>query len=822
MYADLRHALRTLAASPGFSAVAILTLALTIGATTAIFSVIDGVLLRAAPVVELDRVVIVWETDRRTATTREPGSVPDFLDYQRDARTLSAVEGVIGGEVNFAPPSGEPVRLASLTVSRGLLPMLGLAPIAGRQFTAEEDRAGGPPVAIISESLWTRSLGRAPGVIGTVIRLDERPYTVVGVMPDQTDFGMLQILTAADYSRGYADRGGRATADVWLPLQADVQELPRSTHPILMLGRLAPGASVDSAQAELTRLSAALERAYPENDARGAFVEPLDDVVYGKSRPALLMLWGAVGLVLLIGCVNVANLVLVRGRSRSREVAVRLALGAGASRLARQFLIENLVVTLTGAALGVALAAVALTTLVAVAPPDVPRLEAVAIDLRVLGVTLALAIATGLAFGLVPLVQAWRLDPQATLKSEGQHGTSSGHARRRTNRALAMAELALAVMLVIGATLLVRSFSAVLGVETGFRTSGVVKAEYQLPASRYPFEFSKWPNLPEIQGFTARVLRRASELPGVEAAAVAGAHPLDPGFTNSFQIVGREAESRSFPEISIRSVTPGYFAVTGLPLVAGRLLADGDTGDATRALVINQAAASRFFASREPVGAQIRFWGVTWTIVGVVGNEKFQGVTEADPIAAYAPVAQSPTRGTSVLIARTKGSPSALGQALAGVVREQDPALAVFGVETLDQTLLRSVGERRFAMILLALFAGLALVLAVIGVHGVLSYGVAERRRELGIRVALGAATRQITWLVVGEGLLVGSVGVAAGIAGALVTTRALSSLLFGVTATDAATYVLVALALTVVALSSTWLPARRAARVDPSQLLRE
>jgi len=822
MRADIRHAIRTLAASPGFAAVAIITLALAIGATTAIFSVIDGVLLRAAPVAGLDRVVMVWETDRRTGTTREPGSVPDFLDYQRDGRALSAIEGVIGGEVNFAPASGEPVRLASLTVSRGLLPMLGLTPIAGRHFTAEEDRAGGPEVAIISESLWTRSLGRAPHVLGSTIRLDERPYTVVGVMGDQADFGMLQILSAADYSRGYADSGARANADLWLPLKPDVRALPRSTHPILLMGRLAPGATVASAQSELTRLSAALERAYPENQERGAFIEPLDEVVYGKARPALLMLWGAVGLVLLIGCVNVANLVLVRGRSRSREVAVRLALGAGVARLARQFLIENLLITLSGAALGVALAATALRALVALAPANVPRLEAVTLDLRVLGLTLAIAVATGLVFGLVPLVQAWRLDPQATLKSEGQHGTSGGHARRRTHRVLAMAELALAATLVIGATLLVRSFSEVLGVDTGFRTAGVVKAEYQLPASRYPFEFSRWPNLPEIQDFTTRLLRRASELPGVEAAAVSGAHPLDPGFTNSFQIVGREAESRNFPEISVRTVTPGYFAVTRLPLHSGRLLADGDTGTAARVLVINQAAASRFFASREPVGAGIRFWGITWTVIGVVGNEKFQGVTEADPIAAYAPFAQAPTRGTSVLMVRTTGNPATLGPALAGIVREMDPALAVYGVETLDQTLLRSVGERRFAMILLTLFAGLALVLAVVGVHGVLSYGVAERRRELGIRVALGAATRQITWLVVGEGLIVGVIGIGAGLAGALVMTRALSSMLFGITSTDAVTYIVVAGALTLVSLASTWLPARRAARVDPSQLLRE
>jgi putative ABC transport system permease protein len=359
-------------------------------------------------------------------------------------------------------------------------------------------------------------------------------------------------------------------------------------------------------------------------------------------------------------------------------------------------------------------------------------------------------------------------------------------------------------------------------VDAGFHTTGVIKAEYQLPASRYPVDFAKWPNLVEIHAFTNRLLQRASQLPGVDAVAVSGTHPLDPGFTNSFQVVGREAESENWPELSIRSVTPGYFRVTGLSLSRGRLIGDSDGTTTPPVLVINQAAAARFFDGSEPLGARIRFWGVTWTIVGVVANEKFQGLTEADPIAAYAPFAQAPTRGTGVLLVRAAGDPVAMEAAIGAVVREIDPALAVFGVEPLDDTLQRSVGQRRFAMILLTLFAGLALMLAVIGVHGVLSYGVTERRRELGIRVALGAAARQITWLVVREGLLLTAAGIAAGIGGALIASRALSSLLFGVGATDAATYVAVAAALAGVALTATLLPARRATQVDPAQLLRD
>ena len=822
MGADLRHALRAMRAQPGFAAVSIATLALSIGATTAIFSVIDGVLLRATPVADLQRLVMVWQTDRHTGTTREPASIPDYLDLRRQARTLSAAEGLIGGEVNYATPQGEPERLATLTVSHGLLPMLGIAPVAGRTFTPGEDRAGGPRVALVSESLWARSLGGSADVLGRTIHLDEQAYTVVGVMPDRADFGMLQILDAADYSRGYADRGDRAAADLWLPLQPDVEALPRSTHPLLVVGRLAPGASVAAAQDELARLAAGLEKAYPENDGRGAFVEPLDRVVFGASRPALLLLWGAVCLVLLIGCANVANLLLVRGRARAREVAVRRALGAGVRRLARQFLVETLLMTLSGAALGVVLARVALQALLAIAPPAVPRLEAVSLDLRVLGLTLVLAVLTGLVFGLVPLVQAWRLDLQATLKSEGGHGGSAGRGRRLANRALATAELALAVVLVIGATLLARSFAGIMQVDTGFRAGGVVKAEYQLPDSRYPFTFAQWPDLPEIQGFTARLLSRAAGLPGVEAAAVSGTHPLDPGYTNSFEIVGREAESQTFPELSIRSVSPGYFRVTGLPLVRGRLLSDGDTSASPPAIAINAAAAARFFEGRQAVGARIRFWGVTWTVVGVVGNEKFRGITAGDPLAAYAPIAQSPTRGSGVLLVRTAGSPAPLLPALRAVVGEIDPALAVFGVEPLEATVRRSVGTERFAMILLSLLSGLALTLAVIGVHGVLSYAVADRRRELGVRAALGAGRGRLMRMVAGEGLVVAAAGIGAGVAAALVASRALASLLFGVSSTDPWTYAAVAAALTAVALAATVLPARRAASVDPGALLRE
>lgn len=817
MGADIRHAVRGLVTQPGVALAAMLTLALAIGAATAIFSVVDGVLLRAAPAAHLDRLVVVWETDRHTGTVREPASIPDAIDFRRDAWSLSALEGVIGAEAVLQPARGEPVRLAALHVTPGLLPAFGLGPLAGRGLTAGDVEPGAAPVVLISESLWARAFGRAAGVIGQTLRLDDQPRTIAGVMPDGSDFGMLQLLSAADYSRGYADRGDRATADVWLPLPLDPVAFPRSTHPVLLVGRLAEGASVEAAATELSRLADGLERAYPENDGRGVHVEPLGAVIFGRVRPVLLALWGAVGLLLVIACANVASLLLARARSRSREVAVRLALGAGTGRMARQFAVEGLALAIPAAACGVALAAITSRALVAMAPPDVPRLDAVTLDLRVLLVAVGLAVATGLVFGLVPLVHLRATTPHQALKGPG-----AGGSRRAAHGALVAVELALAVVLVSGAALLTRSVWHLLQVDPGFAAEGVLKVEYSLPESRYPVDFRRWPDLSEIHDFTTRLLAKAAALPGVDAVAVSGTHPLDPGFTNSFEVVGREAESASWPELSIRSVTPGYFRATGLALVSGRLLADTDTTRGAPVVVINQAAAARFFDGRDPIGARIRFWGTARTIVGVVANEKFKGLTAPDPLVAYAPFSQAPARGGGVLLARVQADPGSMAGSVAAVVREVDPQLAVFGVEPLAQTVGRSIGRQRFALVLLATFAAMAVALAVIGVHGVLGYLVAERRRELGIRAALGAGRGRIARLVVTEGLGMALVGIGAGMAAALASSRALASLLYGVTPTDLPTLAGTAAALTLVAAAATALPARRAGRVDPAALLRE
>jgi putative ABC transport system permease protein len=821
MWSDLRYASRAFQKTPALTIILILTLALGIGANTAIFSVVDAVLLRPTPLRNLDRLAMVWETDRNTGTTREPASYPDYLDFKSRARTFEQLAAVMAGELNLTPEHGDPVRLPVLNVSADALPMLGLQPIAGRGFTADEDRPGGPSVVLISESFWDRTFQRRPTAVGSVLRLDDRPYTIVGIMPTGADFGVLQILSSAAYSRGFADRGFKTDIDIWTPLQADPQQLPRSTHPLFVVGRLSPSTSIDAAQSELTAVAADLERAYPENAARGTHVEALDGVIFGPVRPALFMLLTAVALVLLVSCVNVANLLLARAAGRAQEVAVRSALGASQSRLLRQALAETLLIAITAALAGIVLAFIGVQLLASIAPADVPRLAFASVNLRVLLATFGISLLIAAAFALLPTIQGRRLNLHASL-ADGTGRVSAGPTRSRIRGGLVIAELALAVVLVCGAGLLIRSFWTLQQVNPGFVTERVLKAEYQLPASRYPANFRLWPDFKEQHAFNRALLVRAAALPGVLTAAIAGNHPLDPGFTNSFTVVGREAEARSWPEISIRRVSPGYFATVGLQLVRGRLLLDSDTTIGAPVALINASAAKRFFGDRDPLGAQIRFWGTARTIVGVVADEKFHGLAEPSPIGAYTPLSQTPSaNGAGVLIVRTAGNPSSLATAVTAAIHELDPGLAVFAVEPLGDTMSRSIGQRRFAMLLLGLFACVALLLAAIGIHGVLSYGVSQRRREIGIRMALGARRPDLVALVVRQGLRLAAVGLVVGFLGAFAFTRLLSTQLFGITNRDPLTLGAVAMLLGLVALTATVSPALRAASVDPVVTLR-
>ncbi len=820
LLSDLRFALRQFRTQPLFAVAAVLSLGLGIGLNAAVFSVVDSVLLRRTPIEDAARVMMVWETDRGSGTTREPASLPDYLDFRARTRQFQSLAAFMATERNLTPPAGDPIRLASLQVSSSFLPLVGVTTRLGRVFGAGDEQPGRERVAVISEALWARLFERRLDIVGQTIDLDDLPHEIVGVVADGSDFGIHQVLGSAAYARSFADRGLRVGVDVWTPLVADVEEWPRQTHPLFVLGRLAPSATAAAAQTELAAIAADLEQAFPENRGRGVFVEPLESVVFGPVRPALLVLWGAVALVLLVALVNVANLLLARGAARSREFAIRVSVGSSAWRLARQLVVETLVMTAAGALAGVALAFAVLRVLLAQAPANLPRLDSVSIDLRVLGITALAALVAGIVFGLVPALQALGVEPQTALTAEGGGRATGGVTAQRTRTALVVAEMALAVVLVTGAGLLIQTLWQIQQVDAGFSSAGVLKAEFQLPSSRYPADFRVFPDFKEQHAFNRALLEAARALPGVSAAAIAGNHPLDPGFTNSFGIVGRRDER--FPEISVRRVSPGYFDTVGLSVARGRALAESDQTAGTPVVLINETAARRLFGTRDPLGEQVSFWGVDRTIVGITRDERFQGVTEPSPIAVYVPLSQAPSAsGAGVLLLRTSLDPTTLATSATRVIHDRDPQLAVFGVEPLTDTFSRSIGEQRFATLLLGVFAAMALVLAAVGVHGVLNYSVARRTRELGIRMALGAAPGELRWAVIREGLVMAAAGLGVGLVASYALTRALGSLLYGVAPTDPLTLAVVSLVLVLVAVAASAIPARRATTIDPTEAMR-
>jgi putative ABC transport system permease protein len=593
-------------------------------------------------------------------------------------------------------------------------------------------------------------------------------------------------------------------------MRPTAEAYPRQTHPFLTLGRLAPGADPETAQEELSAIAADLEATYPENEARGVNLEAYSDVVFGPVRSALLLLLGAVALVLLVACANVANLLLAESSVRMREVAVRQAFGASDGLIRRQFLVESLLLTGLGTVAGVALAYGGLDLMVAFAPDDLPRLSSAELDLRVLAFTAGLGGAVAVLFGLLPSIQSRGLDLQGILKGQGSTRGTEGRAVRRYRSGLVVAEIALAVALVVGAGILVRSFWELQAVDLGFGTAGILKAEYELPSSQYS-------GLPEINDFHQRFLERARQIPGVEAAAVAAQHPLDPGFTNSFTIVGREAQSRDHPEIRTRFISPGYLDVVRLPLLEGRAIEDGDLPDGPKVGVINQTAASRYFGDAGAVGQEMRFWGQTWR---VMGDERFRGPDRENEPAIYVSTSQLPWPRVTVLLRSDLDAPALTVEA-GRILRELDPGLVLFDPVSLTSMLQESVSRPRFTATLLGLFAGLAMLLAMIGVYGVLNYAVVRRAPEVGIRLALGASRGDVFKEVVGEGLRVTALGAALGAAMALATSRLLQGLVFGISATDGTTYaVVIGLVLSAAVLASTF-PALRASRTNPVALLK-
>ena len=797
---DVRYALRALRKAPGFAAVAILTLALGIGANTAIFSVVNGVLLEALPFPRPDELVMIHQTSDGHPTTSSP---TNFYDWAEQSESFTAMAAMTRNSVNLTAPGADPERLRGALVSARFFSVLHVPALLGRTFNPDEDTFGGPNVVILHESLWRSRYNADARIVGSTITLDGQPHTVIGVVA--------------------AASAWPSRSDVWRPLRFDPASLPRMRGAIWLtvVGRLAPGATIDAAHAEMTTIARRLEEQYPNsNTGVGIALQPMREFLVGEMRTPLLVLLGAVGFVLLIACANVSNLMLVRATARETELAVRTALGAGRARLVRQLITESTVLALLGAAVGLVLAIWGTRALLRIAPSNIPRLDAVGVDAGVLLFTLGIALATGIVFGLIPAMHVARSDLNRTLK-EGGRGARGRSASGRTRSLLVVSEMALAVTLLTGAGLLIRSFRELMRVDPGFRVQNVASFTVSLPESKYE-------EVDRQRLFMDGLLERVAAIPGVRSVAGAQALPLSGlGFSLSFGVAGRpKAPPGQEPSSEIRVVTPGFFTTLGIPVVRGRTFRDHDRQGSARVVLMNEAAAARFFPDEDPLGRVIDFgWSrdsvrMGGEVVGIVGNVREQELAgEPDPM-FYVPYAQWPMDFFTIAM-RTDRELEAIIPLARRALREVDPELPMFEVQTAEQIVADSVARPRFYMILLGGFAAVALVLSGIGIYGVIAYLVAQRTHEIGVRMALGASSARVTRMVLGESLTIAGVGIAVGLAGAFLLTRLLSSLLFGVKPTDPLTFTAVALILGAIAILASWLPAMRAARLEPVMAMR-
>ena len=797
LWQDLKYAARTLRKNAGFTAVAVLTLALGIGANTAIFSVVNGVLLRPLPYPDRDRLVMVWERSSQTGQVQNVISPANFLDWRAQNRVFQQMS-VISWGVGTLTGQGEPESLRGRQVNAPFFEMLGARPALGRTFTEDDDRPGAPRVVVISDRLWKRRFGSDPGAVGRNITLNNETVTVVGVMP--ADFRFLS-------------EGG----DYWIPIQLNPAKDYRAQSGRYMraFAKLRPGVTIAQAQKEMDGIAARLSREYPAFDKDwGVTLVGLHEQMTGTVRPALLLLLAAVGFVLLIACANVANLALTRAMLRRREMAIRASLGAGAARLTRQLLTESLLLSLLGGAAGAALATWGVDLLLALGPQDIPRLQSVQVDGAALGFTLLVSLATGVLFGLAPAWHARRINFNQTLKEGGEKTEAGGH---RVRGAFVVAQVALSLVLLIGAGLLGRSFLRLQGTPTGFEPRNLLTMRVDLPGARYA-KHEK-----EIEFFSEAV-KRIAVLPGVEPAGGVVFLPFSDMLAGTdFTIVGRPAPAPGeAPITNVVVAMPTYFSTMHIPLRRGRLFSESDTAEAPRVFVVNESFARGFFPGRDAIGQRLVVdMGdtVPGEIVGVVSDIKQTALDESEKPTVYYTFSHLPI-GFMTLVVRSAAPRQQLA-AVSRVVRQLDPDLPLADVATMEELIADSVSQPRFHSLLILIFASVALLLAAVGLYGVLAYSVAQRTREIGIRMALGAAHGDILRLVVGQGLGLVALGLLIGLGTALGLTRFLSSFLFGVTPTDPVTYAGVALLLAAVALAASYIPARRAMRVDPMVALR-
>jgi putative ABC transport system permease protein len=815
--ADVRYALRALLRDARFTCVVILTLALGVGLNTAVFSVVDAVMLRGLPYPDAGRLVSLWEENTRqmpenistsgsplggqaSAARRITVAPANLVDYQNRSTAFGGLAGHAIAASNLIG-SGSPERLWGENVTANFFRLLGVSPVHGRDFLAEDDRPDAVPVVILTHESWQLRFGADVRILGRKILLDDRPFQVIGILPpgfqSPSQFGLaerIEFYVPAAYPRDL------------LANHAD--------HEIRVLGRLRPGVSVRSAQAELDLISAALARQFPASN-RGirAVVASLHDDLVRNVRTSLLILLGAVGLIVVITCVNVANLLLVRATSRQHETSVRFALGASRGRIVRQFLAESLLLSVAGCGAGVLLGTVMMRLLVLAAPPDIPRLDATTMDWRVFAVSAVVAALSGIAFGLLPAWQASRARPAGSLKGMGR--VSGGRSPLRWRAALTVAEVSISLVLLVAAGLLLKSFVTVVGVDLGFRTDNVLAANINLPEMRY-----RTPD--QRLQFFEQLEQRITGLPGVQAIAFANRMPMRGGWSSG---VFLESRGDRVYESDFQAVSPGYFSTLGISLVRGRLLAPGDRDGQPAVAVVNQAFARQLFPNQDPIGRRLRRSSqAPWiTIVGLVYDIRRSGKTGEITSQVYLAAMQTklyPVRLADLAV-RTSGDPRPLLGAIRAAVWALDGDQPVTNVRTLEEIISASVAERRFQMLLLMVFAGVAVALGIVGIFGVLAYTVTQRTAEFGIRLALGAQSRTILALVLRQACVLIGAGVAIGLAGAWGLTRYLQSLLFEVQPHDVMTYVITAALLVLVSLLASAIPASRGARVDPLVALR-
>jgi len=795
---DARYGAKLLRRNPGVTGAAVLTLALGIGATTAIFSVVNGVLLRPLPYRDVDRVVTLWQIEPQAPGEKKETSPATYIDWRDRSRVFEDLVGVEPYSYDLVG-EGEPEVFLASKVSRGFFEVLGSAPHRGRTFLTEEYRTGN--VVVLSYGLWQRRFGGDPAILGRKLTFDEGPFTVVGVMPPEFRFPTRE-------------------RELWAPRVESEEDLKhRGGSYIPVIARLKPGATIEDAQADMDRVAEELAREYPRTN-KGVRVSmvPLAEQIVGEVRPALLLLLAAVGFVLLIGCANVAHLFLARGAERQQEFAIRKALGARPGRLLRQALTESLLLALAGAAAGLALTAWGIDAIQALDPGNVPRMEEVRVDSQVLLFTLGLTLLTALAFGIAPALQSAWLDPQRRLQ-EASRTATAGAGRRRARSFLVAAEVSLALVLLVGAGLLIRSFANLLSVAPGFVGDRVLALQV--------FVGTSYPKPEQKAAFFQDTLSRIAALPGVTAAGAVSALPfiessidIDTGFV----VEGRPApEAGEEPSAFVTIVTTDYHRALGIPLRRGRFFDARDDTSAPPVLLISETMARRYFPGEDPIGKKVtvRFGRPTAReIVGIVGDVLHAGLDTAPRPEVFIPHAQYPF-GSMTFVVRTAGDPLAVLPAAKEAVRAVNPLQTFYKIATLQDLVSRSLASRRFLLLLLGAFASLALVLAAFGIYGVVSFTTAQRTHEIGIRMALGAEAQDIRRMIVGSGLAPTLAGVATGSLAAVALTRFLQSFLFEVSATDPLTFLIIAGLLAGVAMVAAYLPARRATRIDPIGALR-